>query len=748
LVIVCFLIFGALNVFDSEVDFNHEIRPILNSKCMNCHGGVRQEAGLSFLHRDAALDTLRSGGFAIVPKSISKSKMIELIESEDEEVRMPPQGEKLSDQDIKLLKKWIRKGAKWEDHWAYVPIDEQISPPTVKSMWPHNNIDHFVLDKLSSLGYNPSSQAKKATLLRRVSLDLIGLPPPQHLIDQFLKNESAEGYEILVDSLLQSPHFGERWASMWLDLARYADSKGYQKDNLRKTIWMYRDWVIDAFNQDMPFDQFTIKQLAGDLLDSPTDQDYLATAFHRNTMSNDEGGTDDEEYRIAAILDRVNTTYEAWLSTTMSCVQCHSHPYDPIDHEEYYESFAIFNTTQDKDDGLDSPRMTLLSSAQKVKASSIRYNIEQWKSLNDTIHEDYIHAVQTLSKLESLSIPIMSEIQNDTVRRSHVFVRGNWLVKGDSVKATLPDKLNKYTQQAITNRLDFAKWIADSTNPLTSRVIVNRFWEQLFGNGLVQTVEDFGTQGERPSHPQLLDWLAQNFSTDMRWSVKSLLKYIVMSSTYRQTSNVSEELLEKDQYNKWLARGPRVRLSAEQIRDQALTVGGLMTSKLYGPSVMPYQPDGVWNTIRHVAKWETSTKGNQYRRGLYTFWRRVSPYPSMIAFDTPSRELCVSRRVRTNTPIQALITLNDPVYVEASQSLAKNCIDSTLNLESQINAAFYAALQRKPDLKTKERLLDLYYKTSAEYSSDGISDMEILHQKSMENVTSVIFNLDEFIMKS
>lgn len=715
---------------------------------MNCHGGVRQEAGLSFLHRDSALDTLSSGTFAIVPGSISKSNMIERIESSEEEFRMPPDGDRLSDSEITLLKKWIRKGAKWDDHWSYVPIDESISPPKITFTQATNKIDHFVFAKLNEFGYNPSREATKTNLLRRLSFDLIGIAPSENIRKQFLNNDSENAYEILVDSLLQSPHFGERWASMWLDLARYADSKGYQKDNLRKSIWLYRDWVIDAFNTDMPFDEFTIKQLAGDMLENPTDQDYLATAFHRNTMTNDEGGTDDEEYRVAAVIDRVNTTYEVWLSTTMACVQCHSHPYDPIDHEEFYESYAIFNTTQDSDDGRDSPRMSLLSSAQAVKATGIKHDLAKWKSSQDTIHEEYKHAIKELANLESLSIPIMDEIISDTLRNSHIFVRGNWLVHGDTVSANLPGKLNKFTNQTITNRLEFAKWIATPENPLTSRVIVNRFWEQLFGNGLVRTVEDFGTQGEKPSHPLLLDWLAFNFANDMQWSVKSLLKYIVMSSTYRQSSNVSEQLIKEDQYNKWLARGPRVRLSAEQIRDQALSVSGLLSPELYGPSVMPYQPEGVWNTIRHVAKWETSEKGNQYRRGLYTFWRRVSPYPSMMAFDTPSRELCVSRRVRTNTPIQALITLNDPVYVEAAQALAKNSIRSEFDLETQIEDAFSTALLRKPDLQTKEKLLELYHKTKLKYHAEGISDSTVLHEKAMENVASVIFNLDEFIMKS
>ncbi len=715
---------------------------------MSCHGGVRQEAGLSFLHREAALETLPSGDHAIVAGSAKKSKLIELVQSDDPEMIMPPLGDALTDKEIKVLKRWINQGAEWVDHWAYIPVDPEVSPPSISSAWSSNPIDKFVLKTLQDKGYQPSPIADKSALLRRVSFDLIGLPPDDELANQFLDDSSETAYEALVDSLLQSPHFGERWAAMWLDLARYADSKGYQKDNIRKTIWLYRDWVIDAFNSDMPFDQFTIKQLAGDLLQDPSDQDYLATAFHRNTMTNDEGGTDDEEYRVAAVLDRVNTTYEVWLATSMACVQCHSHPYDPIDHEEFYESYAVFNTTKDADDGRDSPKKFLLSDAQRRYKTQIKHELDYLKTVGDTLTDSYKHKVSTLSDVLPLSVPIMEEIDRTPDRASHIFERGNWLVKGDTVSAKLPGKLNKFTNLDIKNRLDFANWIASPENPLTNRVFVNRLWEQLFGTGLVETIEDLGTQGAKPSHPELLDWLALQFTTDMKWSMKSLLKEIVMSSTYRQSSHVSKELMREDANNKWLARGPRVRLSAEQIRDQAMVVGGLFNPKLYGPSVMPYQPEGVWNTIRHVAKWETSQEGDQYRRGLYTFWRRVSPYPSMIAFDTPSRELCVSRRVRTNTPIQALITLNDPVYVEAAQSLAQASIAAADDLNSQIQTAYKKALFKIPDDEIMNTLLTLYKSTTQKYREDGIQDQDELHRKGMENVTSVIFNLDEFIMKT
>lgn len=746
--IFCLLVLISFNYFEEKVDFNTEIRPILNAKCMSCHGGVRQEAGLSFLHREAALDSLPSGAHAIVPGSAKKSKLIELVQSDDPDMMMPPLGDALSEGEVKLLKRWINQGAEWEDHWAYIPVDPELSPPSIRSEWPTNPIDQFVLETLLDRGFEPSPVADKSVVLRRVSFDLIGLPPDEQLANQFLNDTSETAYEVLVDSLLQSPHFGERWAAMWLDLARYADSKGYQKDNLRKTIWLYRDWVIDAFNSDMPFDQFTVKQLAGDLLPKPSEQDYLATAFHRNTMTNDEGGTDDEEYRVAAVLDRVSTTYEVWLATSMACVQCHSHPYDPIDHEEFYESYAVFNTTKDADDGRDSPKKFLLSAPQRRFKTKIKHELDYLKSIGDTLTDSYREKLSMIANVLPLSVPIMEELEKTPDRASHIFERGNWLVKGDSVSANLPGKLNQFTEHTISNRLDFAQWVASPNNPLTSRVFVNRLWEQLFGNGLVETIEDLGTQGAKPSHPELLDWLALQFSTDMNWSIKSLLKEIVMSSTYRQSSHVSKELIEEDPSNKWLARGPRVRLSAEQIRDQAMVIGGLFDPKLYGPSVMPYQPEGVWNTIRHVAKWETSQEGDQYRRGLYTFWRRVSPYPSMIAFDTPSRELCVSRRVRTNTPIQALITLNDPVYVEAAQSLARISIHAGTDLSTQIETAYEKALFKRPDDKVMESLLSLYANTASKYRKEGIQDEHELHRKSMENVASVIFNLDEFIMKS
>jgi len=509
------------------------------------------------------------------------------------------------------------------------------------------------------------------------------------LAESFIADPSSEAYQQLVDGLLASEHYGEKWASFWLDLARYADSQGYQKDNLRPTMWMYRDWVIDAFNKDMPFDQFTIEQLAGDLLPEPSDNQILATAFHRNTMNNDEGGTDDEEFRVAAVLDRVSTTFEVWQGTTLSCVQCHTHPYDPIKHEEYYNVYAYFNNTRDNDLTNDEPNAKLLSGPQKTLKADFGIQIKQFKADEDTVSKAYRTAVNSYMNIRPVKVPIMKELSSDSSRTSHVFVRGNWLVHGEKVEPAVPRALNNSTANP-SNRLELAEWLTDSENPLTARVVVNRFWEQLFGLGLVETLEDFGSQGSPPVHPELLDWLAVQLAQKHNWSVKSMLKQMVMSATYRQSSKVNPQLLELDPYNKLLARGPRVRLSAEQIRDQALEVSGLLNNRVYGPNVMTSLPEGVWNVIRHVGGgWKTSIQPkDQNRRALYTFWRRVSPYPSMMSFDATSREFCVSRRIRTNTPLQAFVTLNDPVFFVAAQSLATKMHEESEDLVGQIRFGF------------------------------------------------------------
>lgn len=732
-----------------EIDFNSQVRPILNNNCLGCHGGVKKQSELSFLFMEDALLPAKSGKRAIIPGDADGSELIRRVMSLDPEVVMPPEDHRLNEQEVGVLKDWIDQGAKSPDHWVYVPSDPNIAPPEVESEWDSNEIDQFVFAKLQKEGLSPSKLAEKSTLIRRLSLDLIGLPPTIEETNQFINDNDPNAYDKLVERLLDSKHFGERWAAVWLDLARYADSKGYQKDKLRKDIWRYRDWVIEAYNKDMPFDQFTIEQLAGDLLPNATDDQILSTAFHRNTMTNDEGGTDDEEFRVAAVIDRLNTSFEIWQGTTIGCVQCHSHPFDPIKHEEFYELYAFFNNTTDNDNGRDSPLKKLYSPDQLKRRMSLEQKLKSFEQSGDTVSSEYQSQLEAFLDVRPGMVQVMEEMPADSSRETKIFIRGNWLMHGEKVNADTPDYLPPMAGDYPKNRLGFAKWLVDGKNPVTGRVIVNRFWEQIFGSGLVTTVEDVGTQGQKPTHPELLDWLSNQFANEYKWSVKSLLKTIVLSSTYRQSSKVTPELLEKDPANYLLARGSRYRLSAEAIRDQALVISGLFNPESYGPSVMPHQPDGVWNVIRHVDRWEKDTLGNQHRRALYTFWRRVSPYPSMMTFDAPSRELCVSRRIRTNTPLQALVTLNDPVYVEASEALADRMTqEGGETTASQIQYGFQRALMRPPNEERLKYLLEFYESTKEKYRETNAEAGEaFLERQAMINVANVLLNLDEVVMK-
>lgn len=753
--IISISFFQCTNQSVEEVDFNAQIRPVLNQKCLSCHGGVKKNGGLDLRFRGEALKPADSGLAAIVPGKPKESELMNRVKDHDPDNRMPAEGEALSEKEINLLERWIREGAKWETHWSYLPLDVNIQPPSIKSEWAKNEIDFFVLKNQKSQNVSPSEEASKPELLRRVSLDLTGLLPTPKEAEFFLNDDSGDAYERLVDRLLDSPHFGERWAAMWLDLARYADSQGYQKDLLRRDMWRYRDWVIDAFNQDMPFDQFTIEQLAGDLLPNPTDEQLLATAFHRNTMTNDEGGTDDEEFRVAAVIDRLNTTFDVWQGATIGCVQCHSHPYDPYQHEEFYQLYAFFNTTADADRSNDFPIKHLYSPAQKREKQVLLVALEEDRERKDTLTDEYIKKLESYLNIKPGKMPIMEELPPENARITKVFERGNWLMHGQEVQPNTPAFLHKTIRTETPTRLDLAKWLVDEKNPLTARVIVNRFWEQLFEIGIVETVEDFGTQGERPSNQELLDWLALQFMAKHKWKLKPLLKEIVLSATYRQSAKTTSELMDKDPYNRLLARGPRIRLSSEQIRDQALVASGLFNPKIYGPSVMPHQPEGVWNVIRHAIKWETGKNGDQYRRGLYTFWRRVSPYPSMELFDSPSREVCASRRIATNTPLQALVMLNDPVYQEASVAIAERMkSEGGETPKEQIQFGYQLFMLEKPSEKRLQLLMEYYHDALKNYqtNTNEITELRNDNNNSPEwaalvNVATVILNLDEVIMK-
>ena len=703
-----------------EIIFNRDVRPILNNKCIACHGGVKESGGLSFILRESALKKLKSDKFAILPGDANGSELMARITSHDPEFRMPMNEEPLSKEEIKILEKWIDQGAEWQNHWAFEKPAIKELPKVQDSDWAKNPIDQFILKQLENRDLKPSKEADKITLIRRLSLDLIGLPPTLDEIENFVNDTSDNAYDNLVDRLLASKHFGEHWAAMWMDLARYADSKGYEKDGHRQ-IWKFRDWLIEALNENMAFDDFTIQLLAGDLLPDPTEENLIATAFHRNTMNNDEGGTIDEEYRMAAVIDRVNTTWEVWQGTTFSCVQCHSHPYDPFKHKEYYEFLSFFNNTEDADLPSEIPNIQVFTKEEEKRRLELETYIKNYLT-NPSKKSEINYAQSQLDSIKGSQLPIMTELEAEESRETHVFLRGNRLDLGDLVQSAVPGLLPDLPEGQPANRLGMANWIVDETNPLTSRVTVNRYWARLFGRGIVETEEDFGSQGLPPSHPELLDWLALQFQFDLNWDVKALLKLIVNSATYKQSSVIPIELLEIDPANYLLARGARVRLTAEQVRDQTLHVAGLLSDKMFGKSVMPYQPPGVWQTVYSGSKWLESEGEDAYRRALYTYWRRTSPYPSMISFDSPSREVCVIRRIPTNTPLQALITLNDPVYIEAANALGELMKEGGETTEEQIEKGYLLTLGRKAEAEQIDVLKTLY--DAAEKHMDSITTVD------------------------
>ena len=754
------------------VDFNTEVRPILNAQCLACHGGVRQAGGFSLLFPEEALEQTESGKSALVPGHPDASEMMTRILHHDPEMRMPLESDPLSDKEAEIIRRWIEQGAQWDVHWAYIAPQPVDLPAVRDKNWPKNGIDAFILNRLEKEKLTPSKKADCGTLIRRVGLDLVGLPPSPDDVRSFCADPSDEAYEYHVNKLLESPHFGERWAAMWLDLARYADSKGYEKDPHR-SIWRYRDWVIHAFNRDLPFDRFTIEQLAGDLLDEPDDEQLIATAFHRNTMTNTEGGTDDEEFRIAAVVDRVNTTWEVWQGTTMACVQCHSHPYDPFRHEDYFRFFAFLNNTEDADRDDEAPLFSEYTNEQLKQLETLSARIDSlhqikensvFQTISHSTHEDVSVTVDSLitqteqqkRDIRPVTTPIIRELAESEQRTTRFFEGGNWLAQTFEVQPGVPASLNPFPADAPNNRLGVAQWLMNPNNPLTSRVIVNRFWDQVFGRGIVETIEDFGTQGSPPSHPELLDWLALRFMNEHEWSVKSLLKEIVMSATYRQSSSVTQNHLYRDPDNILLARAPRFRLSAEQVRDKTLFVSGLLSPKLFGPSVMPPQPEGIWRNPYSNMAWVTSEGEDRYRRGIYTYLRRTAPYPSMLTFDGTSREVCVSRRVRTNTPLQALVLLNDPVYVEAAIALAGRMYEQGgKELDVQLKEGFFMALARDPNHDELTELRNFYSHILDEFNrspGDAAVFMETeetpdLHLASLALTASVILNLDSFVMK-
>jgi mono/diheme cytochrome c family protein len=749
----------------AKIDYTRDVRPIL-AGCFRCHG-PDDRARKARLRLDTKAGATKS---AIVPGDPGKSELISRITSDDDTAVMPPPkaGKRLGPREVAILRAWIAQGAEYAAHWSYVKPVRPAVPPVKDAAWAKNPIDRFVLARLEHEGLKPTPPADRAAIARRVSLDLIGLPPPIELADAFFEDKGPDAYEKLVDRLLASPAFGERWAAPWLDLARYADSQGYANDPDR-TIWRYRDWVIDALNANMSYDRFTIEQIAGDLLTNPTTEQLIATGFHRNTLTNTEGGTSPEEFRTAAVVDRVNTTMQVWMGTTIGCAQCHNHKYDPFSQKEYYQLFAIFNNTQDRNSGDDFPTITIPARGKELVLAALDQRLTEarkqfaeeskkaddaqaawekavdrkalpkpilaildtpsakrtpkqrtalqahhrslnsaWKALDGEIKQ-----LEAKRKSISTTTPILRE---GPPRVTHIHIRGNFLAKGDEVKPGLPAALPPLSSSlrggaegpGTLNRLKLARWLVSENNPLTARVAVNRLWEELFGVGLVQTSKEFGLQGELPSHPELLDYLATEHVRS-GWDTKRLLRRLVTSATYRQSSAVSAELHKRDPFNRLLARGPRLRLSAEAIRDQALFLGGLLRPKMYGPPVQPPRPSfGLAAAFGSSTDWSPSSGDDRWRRALYTRWRRNAPYPSATTFDAPERTVCNIRRVRTNTPLQALVTLNDPVFVEAAQGLARRIAEQKGSTHDRVMYAFRLCLTRLPREQESKRLVSLY----------------------------------------
>ncbi|MFM9058361.1 MAG: PSD1 and planctomycete cytochrome C domain-containing protein [Planctomycetaceae bacterium] len=666
------------------VRFGRDVLPILSAKCFACHGpdDEGRQADLR-LDLQAEATRARDGGAPIVPGKPEESTILARVTSADPDEVMPPADshKPLTAAQIDVLRRWIADGAAWGRHWSFEPVVRPEPRAMSDGRTPASPIDAFVAARLAPHGLAIRAAAPPHALARRLALDITGLPPTPEEADAFAADPSPAAYEGLVDKLLASPAFGEHWARMWLDLARYGDTRGYEKD-LPRSMWPYRDWVVEALDADMPLDRFTLEQLAGDLLPEPTERQLVATAFHRNTMANDEAGTDDEEFRVAAVKDRIDTTVQAWMGLTMGCAKCHTHKYDPISHHDYYAFFAIFDQTADADRGDEEPRLELLSAAEHAERARLLEARDAAEAAAQSVAADDAAATQAAERTlkearralrrfedEVVRLPVRQELPADKRRTTRIHNRGNFLDPGAEVAPAVLPAFGGLPAGVAADRIGAARWLVSADNPLTPRVWANRVWARIFGGGLVETEEDFGALGSAPTHPELLDWLAADYR-DGGWSLKKLVKAIVMSDTYRQRSDVTPALAAADPRNQLLSRGARFRLPAEMIRDQALAVSGLLSRKRGGPPVMPPQPAGLWRSTYNTRTWVDAEGEDRHRRGLYTFLKKTTPYPSFVTFDAGSGEICQVRRIRTNTPLQALVTLNDPVYLEAAGALA------------------------------------------------------------------------------
>jgi hypothetical protein len=742
-----------------KVSFNFHIRPILSDKCFKCHGpdANKRQAQLRLDMADSAFAPLKEtkGAFAIVPGKPDESELYKRISSTDTAYMMPaPESHLgvLTEYEIKLFKKWIEQGAHYETHWAFTPPKKSPLPKVnnkdpIAIGWVKNEIDYFILQKLDEKDLSPNEEADKERLLKRASLDLTGLPPSLEMMDRFLNDKSENAYEKVIDELMSMPQYGEKMAVHWLDVARYADSYGYQDDNIR-TQWPWRDWVIHAFNENLPYDQFLVLQIAGDMLPNATKEQILATGFFRNHKYTEEGGVIDEEYRIEYLIDKTKTFGKGILGLTIECAQCHDHKYDPFKQKDYYSLLAFFNNTKEK--GYEGD----VSKSKPAKHPLINISDTDVKTVLSFINK---------KDTGNMTVSVMAE---DTLRKTFILNRGVYNmpmteVQPEAIPAVMKFEENKFPR----NRMGLAQWTVDKKNPLTARVFVNQIRQEIFVRGIVKTTGDFGMQGELPSHPELLDWLAVDFMEN-GWNVKRLLKKVLLSATYRQSARITDDKLKTDPENIYLSRGPRVRLTAELVRDIVLASSGLLDKTIGGPSVKPYQPKGLWEAATSgrgvLATYKQDEGDALYRRGMYTFIKLTVPPPSMAIFDASNRDQCEVKRLKTNTPLQALIMMNDPTVLEASRVLSQKLVNESSSVEEKINKVFRLIICRKPTGK-ELTILKNYYDDQlqlfqqkkldakktlkvGEYPLDGKADPDIL--AAMMKVADMIYNMEEAITKT
>ena len=734
-----------------QISFNYHVRPILSDRCYACHGPdkAKIEAGLSLSNSEAALVALgdKQDHFAIVPGNPAASTLVERIRTEDEATMMPPPESNLTlnDYERAILEKWIEQGAGYEDHWSFQPLSDPAPPAVKQAGFVSNDIDRFILAKIEVAGEQPAERARKELLIRRLSFDVRGLPPSPEEIDAFVNDTDENAYEKVVDQFLNTPAYAENMTAFWMDVARYADTHGYQ-DDLERVMWPWRDWVLHAFQENMPYDQFVTWQLAGDLLPDASLEQVIATGFNRNHKITQEGGVIPEEYRVEYVSDRTMTFGKAFLGLSVECAKCHDHKYDPISQENYYSLFAFFNNV---------PEKGLIEQYGATPEPFITLSAEQMEEKTDFI--------KNLDTVEQIELMVMEEMK--TPRKTFVLGRGAYDNPKQEVSPTTPEAVLSF-EGYDKNRKGLAEWLFDEDNPVTARVMVNRLWMMCFNKGLVRTPDDFGAQGALPSHPELLDHLAHKFIAD-GWDMKSVLKYILLSATYQQSSITTKEQLETDPENDLYARGTRSRLSAEKIRDHVLASSGLLTPTVGGPSVKPYQPEGLWQEVvggggGSSFGYEIDEGDKQYRRSLYTFWKRTVPPPDMMTFDAVTRDFCMVSRETTSTPLQALVMMNSPQIIEGARNLAYRAIEAREGLEDRIVFMYKAATSRAPKeeqilalsnyFEEEKQEFELIPENATTFLSIGDSPRkELLPEPELAAyamLATAIYNLDESISRS